>query len=141
MLYLLFFICCFIYLYYSNIIILRNLIFLFLDFSQNPEDKNTNKSSVSDIIGKLLKFQNLLNDFNLSNIKIFSDYLDKKNIKVSNSDNIKEMKFKSKKTRLHNFHNKKFNINKNDSDINNSQFKDNKSKNSNNSSQNVFLKR
>ena len=140
MLYLLFFICCFIYLYYSNIIILRNLIFLFLDFSQNPEDKNTNISSVSDIIGKLLKFQNLLNDFNLSNIKIFSDYLDKKNIKVSNSDNIKEMKFKSKKTRLHNFHNKKFNINKNDSDINNSQFKDNKSKNSNNSSQNVLLK-
>ena len=38
-LYLLFFICCFIYLYYSNIIILRNLIFLFLDFSQNPEEK------------------------------------------------------------------------------------------------------
>ena len=50
------------------------------------------------------------------------------------------MKFKSKKTRLHNFHNKKFNINKNDSDINNSQFKDSKSKNTNNSSQNVFLK-
>ena len=50
------------------------------------------------------------------------------------------MKFKSKKTRLHNFYYKKFNINKNDSDINNSQFKDNKSKNSNNSSQNVLLK-
>ena len=69
-LYLFFFICCFVYLYYSNIIIIRNIIFLFLDFSNSSDDKNSNTSSVSDIIGKLIKFQNLINDFSLSNIRI-----------------------------------------------------------------------
>ena len=73
-------------------------------------------NSVSDIIGKLLKFQNLLNDFNLSNIRSFSEYLDKKNITEQNNDN-KDMKLESKKQKLHDFHNKKYIINKNDSDI------------------------
>ena len=138
-LYFFFFICCFVYLYYSNIIILRNIIFLFLDFAQEYEDKNSNMNSVSDIIGKLLKFQNLLNDFNLSNIRSFSEYLDKKNITEQNNDN-KDMKLESKKQKLHDFHNKKYIINKNDSDITNNQSNDAKSKKTNNSSHNILLK-
>ena len=139
MLYFFFFICCFVYSYYSNIIILRNIIFLFLDFAQEYEDKNSNMNSVSDIIGKLLKFQNLLNDFNLSNIRSFSEYLDKKNITEQNNDN-KDMKLESKKQKLHDFHNKKYIINKNDSDITNNQSNDAKSKKTNNSSHNILLK-
>ena len=138
-LYFFFFICCFVYLYYSNIIILRNIIFLFLDFAQEYEDKNSNMNSVSDIIGKLLKFQNLLNDFNLSNIRSLSEYLDKKNITEQNNDN-KDMKLEPKKQKLHDFYNKKYNINKNDSDITNNQSNDAKSKKTNNSSHNILLK-
>ena len=139
-LYFFFFICCFIYLYYSNIILLRNIIFLFLDFSQAPEDKSSNFSSVSDVIGKLLKFQNLINDFNLSNIRLYSDYLDKKNTFDINNENTLDGR-DSKKTKLHNFHNKKFNLNNlNNSDNNNSQSIDTKSKKTNNSSQNILIR-
>ena len=135
-LYLFFFICCFVYLYYSNMIILRNIIFLFLDFSQSSEDKNSNTSSVTDIIGKLIKFQNLINDFNLSNIRIYSDYLDKKITNNAYMDNANVTKLDSKKAKLHDLSNRRYNP----SDINTSQSNDVKSKKTNNSSQNMLLK-
>ena len=137
-LYFFFFICCFIYLYYSNIIILRNIIFLFLDFSQASEDKNSNISSVSDIIGKLLKFQNLLNDFNLTNVRIYLDYLDKKNTNDVINENISDTKLDSKKLKMHEYHNKKYNVNS--SEINNCPSNDIKSKKTNNSSLHFLLR-
>ena len=138
-LYLFFFICCFIYLYYSNLIILKNIIFLFLDFSQEQDDKNGTTTSVSDIIGKLLKFQNLLNDFNLNNIKIYSDYLDAKNNNDGTVDNNTiENKIESKKTKPYlDLHAKKNNPIQ--SDLNGSQ-NEIRSKKTNNSSTNFLIR-
>ena len=133
-LYLLFFISCFIYLYYSNLIIVKNIIFLFLDFSQDPEDRGTNSNNISDIIGKLLKLQNLINDFNLNNVKIYSDYLDKKNNPEISNDNISDTKISIKRSKNLDNNNKKKN------DINNSQANDIRSKKTNNSSQNFLLR-
>ena len=140
-LYLFFFICCFIYLYYSNLIILKNIIFLFLDFSQDPEDRGANTNNVSDIIGKLLKFQNLLNDFNLSNVKIYSDYLDKKNNPELEIDkqNTMESRIDGKKTKPFEIHsNGKANNAQND--LNSSQTIDIRSKKTNTSSQNFLIR-
>ena len=122
--YSLFFTCCFIYLHYANIIIIKNIIFLFLDFSQDHEDNNTHTNNASDIIVKLMNFQNLLNDFNLTNVKTYSDFLDKKN---------KNALFDNKETKIE--------IKKTESliDIKTSQTNDIKTKKSNNSSQNIFL--
>ena len=140
LLYLFFFICCFIYLYYSNLIILKNIIFLFLDFSQDLDDKNGATTSVSDIIGKLLKFQNLLNDFNLSNVRIYSDYLDTKNINDGIIDNnTLENKIESKKTKhFLDFHGKKNSPMQ--ADLNSSQSNEIKSKKTNNSSTNYLIR-
>ena len=130
--YLFFFICCFIFLYYSNLIIIKNIIFLFLDFSQDP-DKGNNSSYVTDIIGKLLKFQNLLNDFNLANVKIYSDYLDKKNSQ-ENADSMSDNKIEAKRTRPKEILSKKNLMNALD-------YTSNKSlKKLNNSSQNNLIK-
>ena len=137
-LYLFFFICCFIYLYYSNLIIVKNIIFLFLDFSQDSDDKSAN--DVTDIMGKLLKFQNLLNDFNLTNVKIYSDYLDKKNNTEVSIDKVNtvENKIEAKKIRPFDLQSKKTN---NQIDLNNSQQNyDIKSKKTNNSSQNFLIR-
>ena len=79
LLYLLFFICCFIFLYYSNKIIIKNIIFFFWILVRKTKNyKNSSSYYISDIIGKLLQFQNLLNDFNLTKVKVYSDYLEKK---------------------------------------------------------------
>jgi hypothetical protein len=50
------------------------------------------------------------------------------------------MKIESKKTKLHDLQNRKFNLNMNTSDVNTNQSNDIKSKKTNNSSQNVLLK-
>ena len=127
LLYLFFFICCFIFLHYSNKIIIKNLIFLFVDFSKvDQEDyKNSFSNYISDIIGKLLQFQNLLNDFNLTKVKIYSDYIGKKNI--NNILNDGENKIEIKNTKV-----------QKDEDSN--KINDLKSKKSNNSSQNILIK-
>ena len=88
--FLIFFITVFIYLYYSNMIIIKNIIFLFLDFSEEQYNKNKN-NVVKIITSKLLKFQNLINNFNLNKFKIYSDDLD--NINKDNNINEKEKDF------------------------------------------------
>jgi hypothetical protein len=96
---------------------------------------------VSDIIGKLLKFQNLLNDFNLSNVKIYSDYLDKKNNPELEIDkqNTMESRIDGKKTKPFEIHsNGKANNAQND--LNNSQTIDIRSKKTNTSSQNFLIR-
>ena len=74
----------------------------------------------------MLQFQNLLNDFNLTKVKIYSDYLDKKNINnvLDDGENI----IKIKNTKI-----------KKEEDFN--KINDLKSKKSNNSSQNILIKR
>ncbi len=130
-LYLFFFICCFIYLYYSNLIIIKNIIFLFLDFSQEQDDKYYN--DITDIIGKIMKFQNLINDFNLVNVNIYSDYLEQKNnYKIENPN---ENNIESKATKATDKQNKN-NIAQKDI-ISNHNY-DIKSKKTANSSQNIL---
>ena len=63
-----------IYLYYSNSIIIKKLIFLFLDLTE--EDFSKRKNNSLPITLKLLKFQKLLNDFDLKMLNKYSNYLD-----------------------------------------------------------------
>ena len=70
--YLGFFVMILIYLYYSNNIIFKNIIFLFLDFSQN--DINHNKTTDNNIIiYKLLELKSLLNDFDMHKLKNYAE--------------------------------------------------------------------
>ena len=64
-----------IYLHYSNQIILKNIIFLFLDFSDEQCFKNRLNTN-NKIILKLLELQHLIDDFNLENFKKYSYNLD-----------------------------------------------------------------
>ena len=63
-----------IYLHYSNQIILKNIIFLFLDFSDQCFKNRLNTNN--KIILKLLELQHLIDDFNLENFKKYSHNLD-----------------------------------------------------------------
>ena len=88
LLYLIFYCCIFIYLYYSNIIITKNIIFLFLDFNEDQYD--TNKyNQTSSMTLKLLEFRRLINDFDLEKLQIYADNLNfLKNNKIQNLTNI-----------------------------------------------------
>ena len=69
------------YLYSSNSIIIKNVIFLFLDFS---EDKFKTKNNVDKIINlKLLEFNNIVDDFNINRLEKFSMNLDRLNLNKS----------------------------------------------------------
>ena len=82
LLYLSFFVTVLVYLYYSNMIIIKNLIFLFLDFTEEEHSKEKD-NKVQNIISKLLKFKDLINDFDLNNLKIYSDEIDQINKKFA----------------------------------------------------------
>ena len=82
---IIFFITVIVYLYFSNIIIIKNIIFLFLDdhYAKNKL-KNTNLISL-----KIMEFQNIINDFNLQLLKKYSKNIDKLNKhKYKNSDSL-----------------------------------------------------
>jgi len=72
--YFLFYIIISFYLYYSNEIIIKNIIFLFLDFSEKYYEKS--KSNNNAISLKLQEFQNVIDDFNLGNLEKYSKFLD-----------------------------------------------------------------
>ena len=77
-LYVTFFLTVILYLYLSNNIIIKNIIFLFLDFSEeNYEKRKINNSNI--IILKLIELQNIINDFDLD---LFKKY--EKNIELLN---------------------------------------------------------
>ncbi len=78
----------------------------------------------------MLQFQNLLNDFNLTKVKIYSDYLDKKIINTNNVLDDSENKIEIKNTKIQKDE---------DSNVIN-MINDIKSKKSNNSSQNILIK-
>ena len=82
--YIMLFISVIIYLHYSNQIILKNVIFLFLDFTEEQYYKNRLNSN-NKIILKLLELQYLINDFNLENFQKFSDNIETLN-KTKNKD-------------------------------------------------------
>ena len=75
------------YLYFSNAIIIKNIIFLFVDFS---EEKYKNKNNIDNIIHlKLYEFKYLIDDFDIIRFDNFSKNLDKINMNkfISNRDN------------------------------------------------------
>ena len=106
LLYILFFVTSIIFLYNSNNIIIKNIIFLFLDFSEKQYEKN--KSINNNIIKyKLMEFQYLIDDFDISLFNKFSKNLD--NINKNKYINIYSDFTKSKSSNINN------NINLNES--------------------------
>ena len=81
-LYIIFYFTVCFYLFYSNKIIIKNIIFLFLDFSEKFYDKNKSNSNIISL--KLLEFQNLIDDFDLKHFEQYSKNLDNLNVKKSN---------------------------------------------------------
>ena len=77
--YLLFLIAVIIYLNYSNHIIIKNLIFLFMDFSEEKYDKINGSNNNNMIIWKLIEFKVLIDDFDLIKLDKYSKNLDKLN--------------------------------------------------------------
>ena len=99
-----------IYLYFSNVIIIKNLIFLFLDIDE--EDYNKNKENSNLISLKLLEFRILINDFDINNFDKYS----------KNIENLNQKKYNLQNKLINNDINKNFNINndnKNTNDNNN----------------------
>ena len=75
--YILFYIIISFYLYYSNEIIIKNIIFLFLDFSEKYYEKSRANNNIISL--KLQEFQNVIDDFNLRNLEKYSKFLDNLN--------------------------------------------------------------
>ena len=75
--YIIFFITVMLYLYFSSNIIIKNIIYLFLDFSE--EKYNKNKGSNNMIILKLIAFQSIIDDFNIDCLEKYSKKLDSLN--------------------------------------------------------------
>jgi len=77
--YLIFLVSVIVYLFISNDIIIKNLIFLFLDFSAEEYDKVKGNNNNNMTIYKLLEFKILLDDFDLNKLEKYSKNLDKLN--------------------------------------------------------------
>jgi len=75
------------FLYYSNEIIIKNIIFLFLNISEDIEDK---KNGDNLIISKLFQLQSLIDDFNIKRFKKFSHNIDNinKNRPISKNNSL-----------------------------------------------------
>ena len=113
-----------IYLYYSNQIILKNIIFLFLDFSEGHYDKNLLDIN-NKIIFKLQELYNLINDFNLEQLQKYSKNInninktkkkdfninDKNNNEIFFSDNGSYKNINKVESKMHQSQNKMNNIN------------------------------
>ena len=117
LLYLLFFILIMIYLYYSNMIIIKNIIFLFLDFEDKFEQNYDIKRNKNEnlIRYKLMKFKDLINDFDLNRLQNYFN-------NINNINNINKCNYiqeeKEKEILQDNFNNKlRINIEKNNNKI------------------------
>ena len=71
---LILFITVLIYLYNSNMIIIKNIIFLFLDFDEESFSRNKNNAHLIKL--KLLKFKYLIEDFDLNELQNYIDDLE-----------------------------------------------------------------
>ena len=89
-LYIIFCITVNIYLYFSNEIIIKNIIFLFLDFNEQYYDKNRINNNLISL--KLYEFQQLINDFDIQKFENYSKNLENINKKkYSNNNDIKSI--------------------------------------------------
>ena len=79
--YILFFITVILYLYYSNNIIIKNIIFLFFDFDIENKGNNNNKINL-----KLIELRKILDDFNISLFDNYSKKIDKLNKSITSID-------------------------------------------------------
>ena len=152
--YIIFYVIVFTYLYLSNSIVFKNIIFLFLDLTVKEYDKSE-LTYLDDIISlKLSEFKNIIDDFDLNMFDKYIKKIDKlnKNIYMRriNDDNNQNINIDKKSTKSsNNFNNneinKKENKNnnkkgKNDSIVEIYRFLDNKNKGINNSSHNYLMK-
>ena len=80
--YILFFLLVVIYLYYSNEIIIKAIIFSFLDFSEEVNNKNTNSNINNIIIMKLMAFKNIIDDFDMKRFKMYKDNINDLNYNI-----------------------------------------------------------
>ena len=166
--YIIFFITVMLYLYFSSNIIIKNIIYLFLDFSE--EKYNKNKSSNNMIILKLIAFQSIIDDFNIDCLEKYSKKLDSLNknklvysnnkeeitifnIDIDNSKNIEAIKStvnadnnnnSKKRSSINKIENKNINMNNYEKTSNDSSLKGNilfdfKNKSLNNSSHNYLV--
>ena len=74
LLYTLFFVVIIFYLYYANEIIFKNIVFLFMDLSEQEYDKNNINNNI--ILLKLNEFKNIIEDFDLKKLAKYSKNLD-----------------------------------------------------------------
>ena len=124
-LYITFLIVIIFYLYNSNKVIVKFLIFLFLDFSEKKNFKNDSDGDNYYIIRlKLLKFKYLIDDFNLKQLTYFFDEIDKINRQKYTNTSLqrKEMKENNSKIKVGNLsqnYNNCNNINSSGKDIKN----------------------
>ena len=106
LLFISFYIAVLFFLFFSNEIIIKNIVFLFLDFSENLNNENRTNSNI--IILKLFELQNLLNDFDLNNLEKYSKnidninkhksiYLNNKETEINSNLNIKNVQNEQKK--------------------------------------------
>ena len=90
LLYIIFFSTVFLYLYFSNTIIIKNIIFLFLDYNEKNYDQ-IKINNINKINLKIIEFQNIINDFNLNLFERFGTNIDNLNnnkyIKSINKNN------------------------------------------------------
>ena len=89
-LYIIFFITVNIYLYFSNEIIIKNIIFLFLDFNEKHYDKNLINNNLISL--KLYEFQKLINDFDIKTFENYSKNLENINKKKYFNSNNNDLK-------------------------------------------------
>ena len=73
-LFILFYVNVLIFLYYSNEIIIKNIIFIFLDFSEDLNNKNKDNNNIVSM--KLSELQSLIDDFDLVRLEIYSQNID-----------------------------------------------------------------
>ena len=92
LIYIIFYITILFYLYFSNMIIIKNVIFLFLDFDEKDYDKNKTNNVLISL--KLFEFQCLIDDFDLNNFEKYSinlETLNKRKYKEFINDDIKSI--------------------------------------------------
>ena len=85
------------YLYNSNEIIIKNIIFLFLEFNEG-KNKDKKNNSINIINLKLLEYKKIMNDFNLERFEIYSKNLDNinRNKAIYLSDNLNNINLEDK---------------------------------------------
>ena len=74
LLYILFFIVIIYYLYYNNEIIFKNIVFLFMDLSEQEYDKNNINNNIIKL--KIDEFKNIIEDFDLNKFEKYSKNID-----------------------------------------------------------------